>query len=245
MAPTQLEDFLNNPANMHAREAILMHRLFYDVKLSAARHGYYLNTYFDDVDHDGFDVIFDDQDRIKKTQVKTVSAISTTSQWKIHKKILKPSLHNIENLVFSPSVDGEGTEGGVVLIEFKDSDNGLDVTYYYTDVFVLMAFDCDVIKHSKKNKRTAVNNCIQKLIQSSNSELLSVPKSAFLKCNDVDSLLALMGIHSRKYGGWIHPVTIIANHTRPFANKTMVLPCPLENLKKQANKQILALASLT
>lgn len=245
MAPTQLDDFLNTPANMHAREAILMHRFFYEVKLSAARNGYYLNTYFDDVDHDGFDVIFDDQDRIKKIQVKTVNANSKTTQWKIHKKILKPSIHNIDNLAFESSVNGEGTEGGVVLIEFEDSDNGLNVTYYYTDVFVLMAFDCDIIKHSRKNKITAVDNCIQKLIQGSNSELLPVPKSAFLKCNDVDSLLALMGIHSCKYGGWIHPVTIIANHTRSYSSKTMALPCPLENLIKQANKEILALASLT
>lgn len=245
MVPTQLEDFLNTPANMHAREEILMHRLFYDVKLSAARHGYYLNTYFDDVDHDGFDVIFDDQDRIKKIQVKTVNANSKTKQWRIHKKILKPSINNIDNLAFEPSVNGEGTEGGVILIEFKDSDNGLDVTYYYTDVFVLMAFDCDVIKHSRKNKKTAVDNCIKKLTQGSNSELLSVPKSAFLKCNDVDSLLALMGIHSTQQKYWIWYVTMIANHTRPFASKTIDLPCPLEDLKKHANNDILALASLT
>jgi hypothetical protein len=68
---TPFETFLLTPANTHFREAILMHRLFLDVKLTAARNGYYLSTYFDDVDHDGFDVIFDDKDYLKKTQVKS------------------------------------------------------------------------------------------------------------------------------------------------------------------------------
>lgn len=69
---TPLEEFLNQPRNMHAREQILMHRLFLDLKTAAAQRGYYLNTYFDDVDQDGFDVIFDDHDHIKKIQVKSV-----------------------------------------------------------------------------------------------------------------------------------------------------------------------------
>ena len=66
-----------------------MHRLFLDVKVAAARRGYYLNTYFDDVDHDGFDVIFDDQDYIKKIQVKSVGINNSTNSWSIHKRILR------------------------------------------------------------------------------------------------------------------------------------------------------------
>ena len=34
-----------------------MHRFFLDVKVAADQCGFYLNTYFDDVDHGSFDVI--------------------------------------------------------------------------------------------------------------------------------------------------------------------------------------------
>ena len=94
MAPrvdNPLREWMNEPKNMHVREAILMHRLCFDLQLAAAQRGYYLNTYYDDVDHDGFDLIFDDQDTIKKTQVKTVESESATQQWAIHKRILRPS----------------------------------------------------------------------------------------------------------------------------------------------------------
>lgn len=133
---TQLEKFLNDPKNMQAREALLMHRLFYDVKLAAARRGYYLNSYFDDVDNDGFDVIFDDQDCIKKIQVKSVGVNSTTQSWNIHKKILRPSIYLTNILGFDPSPEGVGTEGGVILIEFEDAGGGLEFAYYYSDCFI-------------------------------------------------------------------------------------------------------------
>ena len=75
---SEIEQWLIEPRNSHAKESLLNNRLFYDVKLAAARRGYYLNTYFDDVDKDGFDVIFDDQDTLIKTQLKTVASTAPT-----------------------------------------------------------------------------------------------------------------------------------------------------------------------
>ena len=70
--PNDLEKFLLEPSHCHAKESILMNKLIFDFKLAASIRGYHLESYTSDVDHEGFDIIFDDQDQIKKLQVKTV-----------------------------------------------------------------------------------------------------------------------------------------------------------------------------
>lgn len=238
---TQLERFLNEPKNMHAREALLMHRLFYDVKLAAAQRGYYLNSYFDDVDHDGFDVIFDDQDYIKKIQVKSVGANSATQSWSIHKKILRPSLYLLDRLGFESSQVGEGTEGGVILIQFKETTEGLEFVYHYTDVFVLMAFDCSIVRRNDGRSQKAVKTCLTSLQSGLGSEMVSVPIAAFIKSKSIDSLLSLMGLHSNEQSHWKHHVIQVANHTRQFADQSLPLPMPLEKLRLVATNEILDL----
>src|SRR5437588_13107452 len=133
-ATDPLREWMSKKANSHAREALLMHRLCFDIQLAAARREYYLNLYYDDVDHDGFDLIFDDQDTVKKMQVKTVEANAGTGQWDIHKRILRPSFEHIEKLGFEPSPEGEGVEGGFILMHFDTAEPGIGVKYFYTDL---------------------------------------------------------------------------------------------------------------
>lgn len=158
-----------------------MHKLFLDVKVAAGQRGYYLNTYFDDVDHDGFDVIFDDQDCIKKTQVKSVGVGNATNSWGIHKRILRPSVQMIDRLGFESSPNGEGTEGGVILIEFQDTGGALDTVYYYTDVFVLLAFQHELMRRTHSSSRQAVDTCLNEWREGLGKEQLTVPRAAFLK----------------------------------------------------------------
>jgi hypothetical protein len=189
---------------MHAREQILMHRLFLDIQTAAATRGYYLNTYFDAVDHDGFDVIFDDQDYIKKIQVKSVQQKGATGAWEIHKRMLRPSFQWLDMLGFESSPEGEGSEGGVVLIEFSDDSGEIRANYYYTDVFVLLLFYCDVIKRKKKNSQKAIEDIYKPWRRGIGSERVRVPKAAFLKAKDASSLLSLMGLHSSSQYAWKH-----------------------------------------
>jgi hypothetical protein len=208
---TDFEHFMETPANMHGREQILMHRLFLDLKTAAARSGYYLNTYFDDVDHDGFDVIFDDQDYIKKVQVKSVHKDAATGNWKIHKRMLRPSLQWVEKLGFESSPHGHGSEGGVILIEFEDINDELRASYYYTDVFVLLMFHCDVMQRQHKSSREAVDNALKEWKKGSGRELISIPRAAFLQARNPASLLALMGLHSLASPAWKHLVFALAS----------------------------------
>jgi hypothetical protein len=238
---TQLEKFLNKPANMHARETILMHRFSYDIKLAAAQHGYYLNTYFDDVDHDGFDIIFDDQDYIKKIQVKSVGANNTTQTWKIHKKILRPSLYLADKLGVETSPEGVGIEGGIVLLEYKDVNGSLDIVYYYTDIFILLAFKYDIIQCIDGRSKKAIRNCLTKLQRGLGSETVSVPIAAFIQAQSVDSLLSLMGLHSKIQSGWKHNVIQIVNYLN--GDQSIELPISIDKLSKYTANNILELGN--
>ena len=66
--------------NTHAIEELFNYRLLYDLKLAAFAHGYHLLTYYTDVDHDGFDVILDDRDYLRKIQLKTVAKDSSHTE---------------------------------------------------------------------------------------------------------------------------------------------------------------------
>lgn len=206
-----------------------MHRLFLDVKVAAARTGYYLNTYFDDVDHDGFDVIFDDQDYIKKIQVKSVGINNSTKSWSIHKRILRPSLNLIDKLGFEFSPTGEGTEGGVILIEYEDNNGSLDATYYYTDVFILLAFEHELLRRTHASSQQAVHDCLKEWRIGLGNERVTVPRAAFLKAKDAAALLALLGLHSTASFNWKHGAIQLVNHIG--GDRSMELPAPLDKLK--------------
>jgi hypothetical protein len=240
-ATNPLREWMNEKANLHAREAILMHRLCFDIQLAAARRGYYLNTYYDDVDHDGFDLIFDDQDTLKKMQVKTVAVNAGTGQWDIHKRILRPCLEHISKLGFECSSEGEGVEGGFILMQFDTEQPDVGVKYFYTDLYVWLAFDCGVIERQHGGSRKAVDDCIKDLQCGLGDQRVGVPWALMLEAKGPDELLALGGLHSRAEFTWKDHIFIIANHERPCASRERQLPRLLPDLKRVAADEIRAL----
>lgn len=232
IADSTLYRFLNHPSNSHAKEAILMHRLCFDLKVVAAARGYYLNTYWDDVDHDGFDLIFDDQDSLMKTQVKSVGAAAATNIWNIHKRILRPTFYQIDKLGFEASPQGEGVAGGVVLIRYRVEDDGrLEVDYLYTDLYVLLAFENGLIQRGHGSSRNAIKTCLQQLREGLGSERLAVPRAAFVRAKSPAALLALLGLHGTLDHTWKIDVTRVVN--KVAGDGKMIQSEPLENLKKR------------
>lgn len=203
-----------------------MHRLCHDLQLAAARRGYYLNTYFDDVDHDGFDVIYDDRDTLKKMQVKSVFSASDTQQWNIRKGMLRPPFELIERIGYEPSASGEGNGGGVILQEFDVSADGrvLEVRYLYTDVFVIEAFRHGVVSRSDGRSRKAVDEFLKRMTEGVGSDTVTVPRAMFLRARGTDELLALAGLHSRSDSGWKHQVIVIANNSAPHTDRKLEIP---------------------
>lgn len=235
-----LRRWLNEPANMHAREALFMHRLCFDVQLAAARSGYYINTYYDDVDHDGFDIIFDDQDTVKKMQVKTADAHAPTQQWSVHKRMLRPAFDLVERLGFEPSPAGEGCGGGVIVMRFDAKTPDVQVEYLYTDVFVLLGFECGIIRRTDGRSQSAIERFLkdETLRNGIGSARITVPRAVFLRAKGPEELLALAGLHGPRDNTWQLHVIQIANETRPYAAPPMVLPLPLDQLKAVAASEI-------
>lgn len=197
-----LAEFFINPRNSLSREAILMHRLAYDLQIAAARSGYFLEIYKGEVDQDGFDVILDDRDVAKKLQVKTVLAGSRPPCLKIHKALLRPHRRQVEKLGFEPSPEGSGYEGGVVLMVIACRESSIDVDYHYTDTFILRAFNVHIIARKNKASSRYIKNLYSDLQRGTSHERIKVRKSAFVRVEAPRQLLALAGMHSPEGGCW-------------------------------------------
>lgn len=66
-----LASFISGFRQSRSREYLLTTRLVHDLGVAAAVSGYDLLVYLPTVDADGFDVIFDDRDRLVAMQLKS------------------------------------------------------------------------------------------------------------------------------------------------------------------------------
>lgn len=198
---TTLSTYLKTAEATHAREELLMHRLLYDVKLAAARREYHLITYRSDVDHDGFDVILDDRQMLRKFQVKSV--LGNTAAWDIHKWLLRPEIYSADQFGFESSPTGIGQEGGVILMTgIEKPDGDLAISYGYTDLHILVAIELQLINRAP-NSRKAVDRVMRDLRHDIEvSDRVEIPFGGFVIVRSVDALLALAGIHSVSTGQW-------------------------------------------
>jgi len=208
----ELKEFLSNPKNSRSREILLMHRLIYEVELASSARDNFLDIFQGEVDQNGFDIIFDDHDEIKKLQVKTVLSHSKTSSWSIHKCILRPNPFLVEELGFEPSPEGAGYQGGVILMAFECDDLSISVDYYYTDIFIIKAFDIGIISYNQSIKNNAVRSLYNRLQRGISHEKVKVCKSAFLKAKSAGHLLALAGLHSYVGSSWPDPLVKFLGH---------------------------------
>jgi len=193
---TQLEQYLEK--HTHTRESIINNKILFDLKLASARAEYFINVYTPEVDQDGFDMIFDDHDKLAKIQLKTVTSKAKTNAWDIHKGLLRPEPYLAQELGFEFSPEGTGYQGGIVLIEIEDfEDNGFEVKYYYTDILIICAMRDHILKLSKKPKKTTLKTFFKDIGEGASHEKIKIYKNMFLEAKNPDALLALMGMHNQ------------------------------------------------
>jgi hypothetical protein len=200
-----LQSFLKAKVNSVSRERIFHNKLFFDLKLAAARDGYHLSVFEPEVDRDAFDVFLDDGDNERRIQIKTVLASSATANWNSTKRFMRPGMLYRRRLGLVPGDCGAG--GGFLLIEIDDSSPLAPVTYYYTDYFVatalVMRLLCEktqparkVPGRKKKSRQETAAKFLSNLSTGDAVNRIRLPKPIFVKLNSPDSLLALMNLHS-------------------------------------------------
>jgi hypothetical protein len=125
---SRLPEFFDDSHNNTSREKMFFNRLYFDLKLAAAHSNYALSIFAPEVDRDGFDVSLDDGDLDRRFQLKTVLKTAGTNSWKIHKRLLRPSLEYAQSLGFPQSPGGIGLQGCFILIEIDNENDECPVT---------------------------------------------------------------------------------------------------------------------
>lgn len=234
-----LKDFLKQDDFSHDREAMLMHKLVFDCRLAFAKLDSRLQVLTGEVDHNGFDVVFDDGDTWKRFQVKAV--FGSTATWEIHKRLLRPTPDIADYFGYEASPEGIGLGGGVILQELDVTTAGdLSVTYRYTDLDILRAFNLGIIKrkHGKSNK--AVTALFQALKKGYGT--ISIPRGAFLEATGPDQLLALAGFNTCDGSPWIAWLRwISALHGGFISPKDIKLPASEDQTKTLVRESLLKL----
>lgn len=204
MKNNNLKKFLG-PENSTVREALLQHRLIYDLKMAAALRNYDLRIYEPDIDRDGYDLILDDGDDIGRFQVKSIFE-SETLKWSIRKRLLRLPRYVIDKFSFFPSPETNGLGGGFILIEAKSYNNNITVDYWYMDFYVIFAMRHGLVR--KSNNRPSnkqIDSFVSKLFSGTGNEKIDIRKSFLIKLKGREELLVLMGMHSRCDGKcWIN-----------------------------------------
>ena len=237
--PNKLEAFLSNAGNSHARESILMHRLIYDLQMAAAFNGYHLKSYVYDVDHNGYDLILDNDEFTKKIQFKSVLSTSQTDSWRIKKGILRPNLKIAEYLSFANSYESIGLQGGAIIINVTLVGSSVNIRYYSTDILIIMAFKLRIISLKLMSSQQAIDKLFGRLWIGNFHEAVSVPKSAFLEVKSPEDILALTGFpNSRSSNDWIYHFWLVANHEIGGRSKTINLPAPIDYLKRKVASEL-------
>ena len=211
-----ISTFLQNPKNSVTREMMFLDRIKYDLKLAAALARVPLQIFTPDVDRDGYDIIVDDADLVRRFQLKTVLKSSNTTSWKVHKRLLRPTMYSANLLHFEVSPEGVGIEGGVILIQIDDSEDACPATYYYTDIYVLTALAVGLILTNRNSRARQAVKFLNRLRRGIGTERVAVPLGAFVKLRAPSCLLAIGGFHSSEpaYSWWTNLIIAFRDNFR-------------------------------
>jgi len=194
---SHLESFLSDPRKSTCREYLLTTRLVHDLTVAAAERSYDLLVYLPAVDSDGFDVIFDDRDRLVPIQLKSVVLEGKTREWKIRRSLLRPEPEASALYGFESSPNGTGRGGGVILTRVAASGDGtVSVCYSYTDIDVLSAIWLGILPCNERLRKVRAE------LETETTGSVMLPRSAFFPAASPEHLLALCGLHSRMDQPW-------------------------------------------
>jgi hypothetical protein len=211
----------------------------HDLAVAAAGSGYNLLVYVPTVDADGFDVIFDDRDRLVAIQLKSIVTGGKAASWKIRRSLLRPKPEEADLFGFEPSPRGTGRGGGVILTTASAVNAKVEVRYSYTDIVILSVLWGQIIKRPKPQQDRLRH--LRKELESDSAGSVELPRSAFVQVGTPAKLLAMMGLHSDVQSNWrLHMSQLLRNE-----NLGTDLPAPVTNLRTSIAAEFRELAQIT
>lgn len=233
----QLDKFFGGFKDSRSREYILTTRLVHDLTLAGAASGYNLLVYLPTVDADGFDVIFDDRDRLVPTQLKSVGRNGKAASWRIRRSLLRPKMEEADLFGFESSPSGTGRGGGVILTTVEAAGESIKVEYRYTDIMVLSVLWTGIIDRPQPQQDRLRR--LRRDLESESTGSVEVPRSAFLPAATPAKLLAIMGLHSHVQSHWRSHMSHLLKHTYLQGD----LSAPAAVLEQRVADEIRALAA--
>lgn len=222
-----------------ARENKIFHRLAYEFAEVSSCLGHKIDLMVPEIDRHGYDCFFfDPEDNVSK-YIQLKARYGNTSSWDIHRRFFLPNVYDAMKIAWDNIFTGIG--GGIILCDIEVINNSVNITYKYTDLFVLLAlangvFGSDDIQ--KKAKSALVDLHKDGIDDEGNPiKRISIKEWMFLtpkKEKQIEFLLFMMGFQSN----WQKHVRAI--HTN---NSSDLGGAPIdrgrEELKKEAKEYIL------
>lgn len=159
-----------------------------------------------EIDQNGCDFLLEDDFYYVPIQLKSVKGImkpdsqeSATSSWEIHPKFLAPNFQDSTQLCLT--IDGSmlglpGGGGGVLLQEFfgdVETSAPLQIKYYYTDVFYIMAVYRSYWKvknFGSARAKILLENLKDLLSKNNIKDRINIPKAAFVPISNPAAVLS-------------------------------------------------------
>jgi hypothetical protein len=192
--------FLRADKNTMFREAIYRERLLFDLKVAAARAGYYLRSYVADVDNHGFDIVLDGGMEKRPFQIKTVLATSSTRRWSVRASILKPSLRDMDSCGALWSTTRIGLGGGIVVCTIDPTKPEGPVAYAYCDLDLISLVHVKWLTWGVT--RSKATRLLGTLLHEAFDASITLGQDILVPAKDAESLLALAGMRTRRQTSW-------------------------------------------
>ena len=118
----------------------------------------------------------------------------------------------------------------------------INVTYHYTDIFVITALSLRLVEKTPKIKNSVFDTFRKAIFEDTSNEKVLIPRALFVEAKGPEHLLGLMGLHNRiQPTWWDHLIRVSDYHN--FKIMQNDAPAPIETLEHFVSKALINLTN--